>query len=327
MKKVLITGGSGFIGANLAQRLVAEGHAVHLLLRPSFADWRLRDLRPHLSIHVGDLAESDAVDAVLQRVRPDWVFHLAAHGAYSFQNDIEQIVRTNYLGTTVLVQACLKIGVEIVVHAGSSSEYRVKDSASIGAGATGLVGAYGATKAAATQFCRSIAGAHQISIPTLRLYSVYGPYEDPRRLFPALIVHGVEKRWPPLASPTTARDFVYVDDVCDAFLAVAQNPPADPGAIYNVGSGRQTTLRELVALAAEFFRITAQPSWNSLPSRPWDTDVWISDPTKIKAEAHWSAKTDLSAGLGRMAEWLQADPQRLDYYREHTFPRHPLARS
>jgi nucleoside-diphosphate-sugar epimerase len=316
MKKVLITGGSGFIGANLARRLLADGHDVHLLLRPAFSAWRLSDVRTHLALHVADLTRRDEVEALLQRVKPAWVFHLAAHGAYSFQNEIDEIVRTNYLGTTVLAQACAKIGVEIMIHAGSSSEYGFKDHAPLETEATEPNSAYAATKAAATLFCGYTARAHNVAIPTLRLYSVYGPYEDPRRLLPTLVVHGLEKSWPPLASPETSRDFVHVDDAIDALIALAQKPPREPGAIYNLGSGWQTSLRELAAVAAEVFDLRVPPTWNSLPDRDWDTNVWVSNPTKIKAELGWSPKIDLHSGLRSLAAWLQADSARLEYYRE-----------
>jgi dolichol-phosphate mannosyltransferase len=316
MKKVLVTGGSGFVGANLARRLLSEGHEVHLLMRPHFSDWRLRDIRPHVAIHVANLARSDEVDGVLQRIKPAWVFHLAAYGAYSFQDDAEEVIRTNCLGTMTLIQACLKIGIEILVHAGSSSEYGFKDHAPAETELAEPNSAYAVAKAAATQFCRLTARTRHVPLTTLRLYSAYGAFEDPRRLIPTLIVHALDGRWPRLAGPETARDFVHVEDVIDAFLAVARNPPADPGAIYNVGSGRQTTLQELVALTAAQFRIEQPPVWNSLPPRAWDTDVWVSNPAKIKAEVGWSAKTTLPQGLRLLADWLQSDPRRMENYRE-----------
>jgi UDP-glucose 4-epimerase len=316
MKKVLVTGGSGFIGANLVRRLLAAGHEVHLLMRPEFSRWRLREIEAQVTIHLVELTRSADVDAALQRIKPAWVFHLAAHGAYSFQTDVAEIVRTNTVGTATLAEACVKTGVEIMIHTGSSSEYGRKDHPPSENETTEPNSAYAATKAAATEYCRYLARTHKIPLPTLRLYSVYGPYEDPRRLLPALVVHALAGRWPPLTTPDTSRDFVHVDDVNDALIALAQKPPRDPAAIYNVGSGRQTSLGELIEIAGKIFEISGMPAWNSMPPRVWDTNVWIANPAKIKAELGWSLKTDLARGLRSFAAWLQADPVRLEFYRQ-----------
>ena len=98
-KRVLLTGGTGFVGANLVRHLLADGHRVHLLVRPGFSPWRLEGIRSHVQLHQVTL-DDPGLDAVVRRIRPDWVFHLAAHGAYSWQTDVAEIVATNIVGTT-----------------------------------------------------------------------------------------------------------------------------------------------------------------------------------------------------------------------------------
>jgi UDP-glucose 4-epimerase len=318
-KRVLVTGGSGFIGANLVRRLRADGHEVHLILRPTASDWRLRDIRASVAIHVVDMGDATAMTKALEQLKPQWVFHLAAHGGYSFQSDVAEMVRTNYVCTANLVSAAVQVGIEILVNVGSSSEYGFKDHAPTEDEPTTPNSYYAVTKAAATEFCCYAAKAHGIPIPTVRLYSVYGPFEDPRRLLPTLIVHALEKRWPQLVAPDTCRDFVYVDDVIAALLLLAANPPRDLGAIYNLGSGRPTSIGELVAAAAKLFGVEETPDWNSLPPREWDTNVWISNPTKAELALGWMAQTNLRDGMAAFSTWLQADPARLKYYRHHIF--------
>ena len=203
MKRALVTGAAGFVGANLARRLLHEGHEVHLLVRPAAPTWRLDDLRSHFQFHEAVLEDAGAVAAIVRRVRPEWVFHLAAHGAYSSQNDWLRMVQTNIVGAMALVEACLQTGFEAFVNTGSSSEYGFKDHAPAEGEWLEPNSHYAVTKASATLFCRHTAQRHGVQMPTLRLYSAYGPWEDPARLIPTLLVHGMHGALPPLANPAT----------------------------------------------------------------------------------------------------------------------------
>src|SRR5437588_13093942 len=104
-ERVLITGGSGFLGACLAHDLVSEGHDVHLLLRPQFNGWRLKDLAGRFTPQWADLCDADAVKSAVAACRPAVIYHLAAHGAYPFQQDRRGILATNLLGTANLLDA------------------------------------------------------------------------------------------------------------------------------------------------------------------------------------------------------------------------------
>ena len=179
MKRVLLTGGTGFVGANLARRLVRDGHELHLLVRSACQPWRIADIRTDLRLHELHLHDAETVARVVAQIRPDWVFHLAVHGAYSWQTELEQMVRTNIQGTMSLVSACLKTGFAAFVNAGSSSEYGLKDHAPAESEPLEPNSHYAVTKAAATLFCRYTAQSQRVHLPTLRLYSVFGPYEDP----------------------------------------------------------------------------------------------------------------------------------------------------
>ncbi len=304
MKRALVTGGTGFVGANLARRLVALGHDVHLLVRPRHESWRLAGLPARVRIHEAELADADGVGAVAREVAAEWVFHLAAHGAYSFQKDVHEMVRTNVVGTVNLVEATRAVGFEAFVHAGSSSEYGFQDHSPSEDERPEPNSDYAATKLAASQFCRHVARRDALRIVTLRLYSVYGPYEDPRRLLPTLIERGRQGTLPPLVDPQVARDFVYVDDVCEAFILAAERPQPEAGGIYNVGSGVQTSLREVVDLARRVLGIAEEPRWQSMPNRSWDTDCWIADNRRIQAALGWKPRHTFEDGFRRMVEWV-----------------------
>jgi nucleoside-diphosphate-sugar epimerase len=315
MQRVVVTGGSGFVGASLVRRLLSMGWQVDLLLRPDFATWRVPAQDTRLSMHVVDLTDASSVEALLHRLQPRYVFHLAAHGAYSWQTDAAAIAKTNLETTRTLALASLEANVEAFVHTGTSLEYGRKRHAPSEDEPAEPEGAYAISKAAATAFCRDLARRSGIRIPTLRLYSVYGPWEEPQRLVPSLLLHAMVGKWPPLASPKTARDFVWVEDVIDALIIAASRPLADPGAIFNIGTGRQITLGEIVDTVRDMTGCGAEPHWQSMPDRDWDTDIWQAEARHAAKELGWTAQTTLRTGLQQTIEWLREDRGRLGLYR------------
>lgn len=314
MKKVLITGAAGFVGAVLARRLVEEGQEVHLLLRPEGDPWRLAGI--DAPRHAVDLTDEKGVADTLERVRPEWVFHLAAHGAYSWQTDLRRIVETNLLGTMRLVRASLSLGFEAFVNAGSSSEYGFTDHPPRESEPLRPNSDYALSKAAASLFCCDLAVRHRAPLVTLRLYSAYGPYEEPSRLLPTLAVLGLEGKLPPLVSPKVARDFVFVEDVAAGFVLAAENAGREPGAVYNLGTGRQVTLREAVAVAQRTLGIEVEPEWQSMPDRAWDTKTWVADASKIRRELGWKPRVTFEEGFRRLVSWLEENPALRARYRE-----------
>ena len=313
-KRVLVTGASGFVGATLARRLIADGHEVHLILRQGHARWRIEGL--DAAVHAAELSDADEVRAAVRKAGPEWIFHLAAHGAYSTQVDLQQMIRTNLVGTANLIEACLEGGFESFVNTGSSSEYGFQDHAPAETELVSPNSDYAVTKAAATLHCGFAARKHRVPIRTLRLYSVYGPWEEPSRLIPTLITCGLRKRLPALVDPTVARDFVHVDDVCDAYLAVAADRTAGDDAVFNVGTGRQTTLEEVVAITRRLLGIQDEPRWGSMPNRRWDTTIWVSDSRKIRREIGWAPRHTFEAGLSATIDWFRANPSLVAYYEE-----------
>lgn len=305
MKRVLLTGGTGFVGANLARRLLVDGHDVHLIVRPGHSDSRIEGIRDNVQFHTVDLAWEEGVLKIVKEVRPEWVFHLAVYGAYPDQQDIDTMVRTNIRGTIHLVSACQSVGIDTFVNTGSSSEYGYKDHAPCEREWLEPNSNYAVTKAFATQYCRYAAQEKSLNLPTLRLYSVYGPHESPCRLFPAVISAGLRGQLPPLANADTSRDFIYVEDVIDAYLLAAACPCGDAGAVYNVGTGVQTTLRDVLKLARLYFGISTEPKWGTMPNRTWDTDVWVADSRKLQEELGWRPRFTVERGFQKMVEWTR----------------------
>jgi nucleoside-diphosphate-sugar epimerase len=287
--RALVTGAGGFVGANLVRRLLVDGCDLVALVRPGGDPWRLQGIDV-------DVVEGDVRDDLPGGF--DLVFHLAAHGAYSWQQDESVIHDTNVRGT----ENALRAGRRVVV-AGSSSEYGPKAHAPSEDEPLEPNSAYAAAKAEATRL--AVAGGAVV----LRLYSAYGPWEEPNRLIPTLLTRGLAGDLPPLVSPRVARDFVHVDDVCEAFVSGADAPP---GRVFNVGSGRQTTVADVVEAARRLLDLDVEPEWGSMPDRRWDTETWVANPQRIRDELGWEARISFEEGLARTLEWLrtEAPPER-----------------
>ena len=306
-KRVLLTGGSGFIGANLARRLLLEGHEVHLLLRPCHNPWRIRSNLKDMRIHIVELTDECALRRIVRKIKPDWVFHLATNGAYSWQNNVQNIIQTNIQGTYNLLDACLKSDFEALINTGSSSEYGFKNYPPKETEYLLPNSFYAVTKASATLLCSFMAQKTNKHIVTLRLYSAYGPYEEPMRFVPTLLVHGMHHRFPALVAPHTARDFIYIEDIENAYLLAASVKKQEPGVVYNVGTGVQTTIRDAVSIACKEFGIKTKPKWGSMPNRQWDQNIWVANPCAIKKTLGWHPKYTFHDGFHKTWEWLHLD--------------------
>lgn len=312
--RALVTGAGGFLGSNLVRRLLADGHEPLAVMRPGGTSWRLEDIATDLCIVELDLGDSSAVERTVAETRPQWIFHLAAHGAYSWQTDIEAMLAVNISATAALLAAASAADVQAFINAGSSSEYGLKDHPPREEEWLQPNSHYAVTKAAGTHLT-ALAAAQGLPAVTLRLYSIYGPWEEPGRLLPALVREAMRGRLPPLVGPQTARDFVYVEDCCEALLRAAERgAPAGPGATLNIGSGTQTRLDELVEVARASLDVAALPEWGTMEQRGWDTNVWVADPRAASEHLGWRTSTTLGDGLSHTAAWLRAKPELWERY-------------
>ncbi|MBC8505764.1 MAG: NAD-dependent epimerase/dehydratase family protein [Anaerolineales bacterium] len=311
MKKILLTGGTGFVGSNLARRLLQDGHILHLFVRPGYKSWRIDQIEEDLIFHEVDLLNYDQVSKKVKQIGPDWVFHLATRGAYSWQDDVHDIVYTNVNGTVNLLEAVIRTGFEIFINTGSSSEYGEKDHAPLETEYLNPNSYYAATKAFNTHYCKYVGSSKNLNIITFRLYSVFGPYEDPRRFIPTLIRYGLNGKLPPLVDPEIARDFIHIDDVLDLYLLAANTLEAAPGSIYNVGTGKQTTIRDSVSVARKLMGIEVEPKWSSHENRKWDTNNWVANISLVKSKFNWYPNLDFATGFSRTLKWFQENPKYL----------------
>jgi nucleoside-diphosphate-sugar epimerase len=302
--KALVTGATGFVGACLARRLVQDGNNVHLFTRRESNRWRIDDLLPHVSEHLVDLRDAASVADVVGRIRPEVIFHLATYGGFAFQQETQAIFDANFFGTVNLVKACEKTDFASFINTGSSSEYGLKAVPMREDAIPEPVGDYGVSKVAATLYCRSKAISTNLPIVTLRLFSPYGPWDDQKRLIPYVLASLLRGEPPQLSNPAAVRDYVYVDDVVEAYLQAARKM-SPPGEIYNVGSGRQYSIAEIVEILCKLVAKGMPPVWGAREMQRPEPVTWAADINKILSALGWKPTVTLSQGLALTADWLR----------------------
>jgi nucleoside-diphosphate-sugar epimerase len=301
--KVLITGISGFVGSCLARRLIKEGHEVHAFTRVSSDPWRFADIRERITEHVVDLRDGESVTRTVAGIRPQLVYHCAAHGGFASQQDTTAILESNFLGTVNLLRACERTGFDYFVHTGSSSEYGTKDHPLGEEDMLEPIGDYSVSKAAATLFCRSEGMHKQLPVVTLRLFSPFGPWDDPKRLVPYVMKSLLRNETPRLSTPSSVRDYIFINDIVDAYLAVVQQPFY--GDIFNIGSGVQHSLGDVVAAVKTALACGPEPAWGATQKQRPEPKVWVARIDKAREKFNWKPATPLQAGLEQTAAWMK----------------------
>ena len=305
-----VTGATGFVGSCLVRKLAEIGCEVHALVRPQANLWRLHDLEGRVDLHTGDLNDAGHLRDLISDIQPTIIYHLAVHGAYPDQTNADEIILTDVFGTWNLLKACSEIDYKLFVNTGSSSEYGSKQCAMRESDLLEPNSYYAVAKAAQTLVAQHMAHSDRRPINTFRLFSVYGPYEEPSRLVPTLIQRCIAGKALDMVSPDTARDFIYVEDVVEAYLQIGQLS-LQCGEVFNIGTGIQSTMRDVVRAAVRSTGAKVRINWGSVPARTWDTETWLADATKVRRVLKWAPKTSLADGMEKTTEWFRSEGCRI----------------
>jgi len=312
--RVLVTGGAGFIGSHLTERLLAEHHRVSILDDfNNFYDPELkrRNLsavagHPRLQVSVGDIRDNSFVTPLFESLRPDAIVHLAARaGVRPSVMDPLLYESVNVGGTTVLLEAARRTGVRKFVFASSSSVYGLGDNVASNESVTPPrpISPYAATKIAGEHLCHVYAHLYGLQIVCLRLFTVYGPRQRPDlaiRKFTDMVLRG--EPIPMYGDGSSARDYTYVDDTVDGIArALAHECAYD---IYNLGNSHPVSLREMIdRIAANAGR---EAVLEQLP--PQSGDAWIThaDISKARRDLGYSPRISFEEGIRRFVAWYRS---------------------
>ena len=240
--RVLLTGGTGMVGANLAHRLVADGFQVGILTRPGSPRHRLQAIEGSLDFFEVAITDADAVNRAVERAAPRIVYHLASTPFNPPTFSPEEHLRVIVLGTLNILEAVRQAPETVVVFTGSAAAYGSGSNLSEDQPlkpATIL----GACKAAAATLLQTYARMHGTRTVELRLFMPYGPWEHPGRLIPQAIRAALAGKDIPMSLGEQQRDLVYVEDVVDALMLAGTSPLA-PGSVFNIASGSGTPIKE-----------------------------------------------------------------------------------
>lgn len=301
----LITGGTGFVGSALVRRLVHDRKKVSLIVRNKKLSWRLDDVKNKVEVFTSNLNDN-SLKNIIEKVRPTHIFHLAAYGVDPLQDDIDQVIQNNIHGTINLLREVQKVKFSLFIHAGSSSEYGVKEEKIKEDSLLEPINHYGVSKAAVTLFCQEIAKQKNLPIITLRIFSPYGPYQQKERVIPWIISNALQNNPIPLTSKKNVRDFIYIEDVVNAFIC-ASKKKYRPGEIINIGSGVQHSLSDIIKIVLTLTKSTSKPQWAAVSQqqRQIEPKIWQSDISKAVDLLDWKPEYTLNRGLENTIIWMK----------------------
>ena len=328
-ERVLVTGGDGFIGSHLVERLLAEGAAVRALAlynRSGNTGW-LEEVDPEaaagdsggtLDVRLGDIRDAEYVRRLVADV--DVVFHLAALISIPHSYEAPRShVETNLMGTLNVLEAVRDSDARRMVHTSTSEVYGTPSVVPI-TEKHELKGQspYSASKIGADKLVESYVRTYEVPAVVLRPFNTYGPRQSSRAVIPTvlsqLLAGQTELR---IGSLTPRRDFTYVDDTVDGFVRMAVGA-IEPGTVIHLGTGLSISVAELIERCVAITGNDARVVTQSVRTRPGASEIEVlqSDPSRAAEILGWAPTVDLDRGLRLVADWLtpRIDPARAAKY-------------
>jgi nucleoside-diphosphate-sugar epimerase len=303
MTKYLVTGGAGFIGSNIVRKLVQQNKKVCIFVEKNSNLWRLQNIISFIEIVEIDITNEQQVFLEIKKIKPNIIFHLAAVGIKPFKIFQKKLFDVNFYGTINLLNACKEIDLECFVNTGSAVEYGRTDLELTEDLPVAPTEDYGISKAAGSLYCLKEATINNLPIYTARLFCAYGDYEEPHRLIPSILINGLKNQTINLSSPHFVRDFIYIEDIVNFYLTLAHKKP-NKNFIFNVGTGIQYSIENIVTEAQKHFDYKLKIQWNETTPRNWEFKNWKASIDLSKKILDWKPEYSLNDGIKKSFKWF-----------------------
>lgn len=302
-KRVLVTGGAGFIGSHLSERLASEGCILHIVTGPVEGLENLKSVRAVANLHKADIRDREKISEIVSSINPHYVFHLAASLKRGREPEIiDEIMSINFQGTLNMLEACKNLGVEKFVFISTSDVYGSNKSPFKEDQPIDPISPYSLSKAAAELVCKMYFKTFGLPVTVIRSFLTYGPRQKPELLIPEVIVAGIKKTEFKMTKGEQERDINYVDDVVEALLKACTAKEA-VGETINIGTGKKYKIVDIVKKILDLMGNPINPQIGALPYRA--NEVWemYCDNSKAKRLLGWEPKTSLEEGLKKTVRW------------------------
>lgn len=309
----LVTGATGFIGSNLVRKLVNLGENVNIIARDLKLNWRLQDIAHKINVFKCDISDLK-LQRIIDRIKPDYIFHLAGYGNLPSEDDIYRMIDTNLKGTINLLNAVKNNPFKLFINTGSSAEYGVKELPMKESDVLMPINNYGVIKSAITLYCQKEAIRNDLPIINFRLFTPFGYFEGKNRLIPDVVLSSLEGRSIRVSSSTHVRDFIFIEDVVGAYIQTVK-VQHNPGEIYNIGSGTQYFVKDIVEKILKITKSKSDVRWGAVAkqARYIEPKMWQADISKTKKMLHWESSDIIDSGLSKTIQWFR---QHKDLYNQ-----------
>lgn len=288
--KALITGGTGFVGSNLAKRLVQDGWLVHIIAIDNDNYSQIKEIEKNITVHTHDTSTENMCDIVAS-VKPDIVLHLASLFLLEHTtSDINRLVQSNILFSLQLLEAMALHGVGKIVNTGTSWQHYENKTYS-------PVNLYAATKQAFEDILQYYVEAKNISAITLKLFDTYGPNDPRPKLFNLLARVANEGTTLEMSPGEQLIDLVYIDDVVEAFVVASMrllSGTVDAHEKYGVSSGTAISLKEMISI---FSDVTGRPLPIIYGGRPYRTREVMKTCDFLPSLPKWKPVVNIGSGI------------------------------